>query len=727
MSDFWQIASSWPVRAALVGGGVLLAGRALMWLTRQPARRSAVGVAAVAVALLAIPLTVLPGWLPVTVPATTVERKAVAQLPTPSTQMPVDLAPDVSGDVERTNLPIQPMPEAENPAPAAVAVDTASTQPLPTSASSEPPASVPRFVVAAYALIAVGLVARLMIGHVGLMRLWRRASSPPEWAERVFRELANDLCPRARLRVSDRPSGPVCFGLIRPRVLVPESLIETEDRAALRCVFAHELGHLRRRDPVAGWLLGLARAAYFVWPWLASLRREVRLAQEYLADRDAMRHASGPADYAELLIRMTRARPAPLGAAGARGPSSELYRRVTMLLRNKEQVETRCPRRWKLAVAGGLSALAVAAAGIYIQPRPAVAAEPEKKEAPKPAPKGDAIKELIEKLKKDVGDDPEKKKQLEELQKQLKPRQVDPELPSRVPSPFPRPDLFPQLFDPDLPEDALLQELLKGQEDLLKQLQGLLGQVQAGRGVAAFRMGPDGLVRPLGAGTTRGGRLGIRVEKPSDVIASQLDLPNGQGLVCVDVPAESTAGKIGIKPHDILLEVAGKSVPNDVQRFVGALKEIKPDTAIDIVVLRKGKKETLKGVKLPEAKEVAEIPLPFDGPRNLDAIPIPLEVPFPPARAPAPPLVPVPPGRGIGVVAGPGETVRVEQVNDAFTVFYSKNGVKVTITGSKEGDNPPKAESIEVDDNGKTTKAESIDKLPKEYQDLAKSAMKAIK
>ena len=63
---------------------------------------------------------------------------------------------------------------------------------------------------------------------------------------------------------------------------------------------------------------------------------------------------------------------------------------------------------------------------------------------------------------------------------------------------------------------------------------------------------------------------------------------------------------------------------------------------------------------------------------------------------------------------------------EAFTGFYSKKGVKVTIAGTKEG-GAAKAESIEVDDNGKTTKAESIDKLPKEYQELAKSAMKAIR
>jgi hypothetical protein len=185
------------------------------------------------------------------------------------------------------------------------------------------------------------------------------------------------------------------------------------------------------------------------------------------------------------------------------------------------------------------------------------------------------------------------------------------------------------------------------------------------------------------------------------------------------VPAQSNAGKMGIKPHDILLEVGGKAVPNDVQAFVTNLKDIKPDTAVDIVVFRKGKKETLKGVKIPEAKEVADGLTPlFPRLPGIDAIPLPV---------PNVPLPPLPGGKGIGVVAGPGETIRVEQVNEAFTVFYSKDGIKVTITGSKEGEGLPKAESIEIDDNGKTTKAESIDKLPKEYQELAKSALKAIK
>ena len=181
-----------------------------------------------------------------------------------------------------------------------------------------------------------------------------------------------------------------------------------------------------------------------------------------------------------------------------------------------------------------------------------------------------------------------------------------------------------------------------------------------------------------------------------------------------DVPAESVAGKAGMKPNDILMEVGGKPVSSNFPEFHKVLADVKPDTAVDIVVMRKGKKETIKGVKLPEAKPAADFP---------DFAGVPASARRWPCRSRTSARVPRPPKPG---GAGAGEATRVEQVNDAFTVFHSKNGVKVTIAGTKEG-GTAKAESIEVDDHGKTIKAESIDKLPKEYQDLAKKALKAVK
>ena len=61
MTTPWEAVGLWPVRAMLAGGVVLLAGRlALMALTKQPARRAWVGMAAVATALLADPADVDP-------------------------------------------------------------------------------------------------------------------------------------------------------------------------------------------------------------------------------------------------------------------------------------------------------------------------------------------------------------------------------------------------------------------------------------------------------------------------------------------------------------------------------------------------------------------------------------------------------------------------------------------------------------------------------------------
>jgi beta-lactamase regulating signal transducer with metallopeptidase domain len=732
MTTPWEAVGLWPVRAALAGGVVLLAGRLALALTRSPGGRARLGPAAVAAALLVIPLTLLPGWLSVTLGSAAPTAVASAPIPAPAAEEPNTNARDQVPWMPDRAGPLPPLAAAPRAPAAGSAAPTPEAAGLPAIASAPTiwpagPVRWDRALLVGYGLIAGLHLVRLGVGHVAIARRWRAARPAPDWAENVFRRMAKGTCPRAELRVSVR-TGPICFGVLRPRVLVPAGLLTAGDGPALRAVFAHELGHLARRDPLAGWLLGLARAAYFVWPWLAGIRRQVRLAQEHLADADAARE-TGPADYAELLIRMTRNRAVPLGAAGVRDSSSELYRRVTMLLRTGGRVEGRSSRRWALVAGGGLTALAVFAAGLSVQPRQAGAAEPEKKADKKDSPKPETttLKDVIEKLKKDVGDDPEAVKRLEELRKSVEP--VQPKAADRPPVPAPPPvqpfPVVPPIFDPNLPEDELLKELLQGQDQLLKQLEQMLGQVQ-GRG--GIMIGPGG-IRPLGA-AAGGGRLGVRVEKPSDVLAAQLDLPAGQGLVCVDVPADSTAGKAGLKPHDILLEVGGKPVPSDRDAFVRNLGDVKPDAPVDIVVLRKGHKETIKGVKLPKAREPDVPVLPgLEGFPRLEGFDL-----VPPARVAPPQLFPRPAAdiapRADGpapVPLGPGETVRVEQVNDAFTVFYSKNGVKVTVTGSKDADGAAKAESIEVEDGGKTTKAESIDKLPKGYQDLAKTAMKAIK
>ena len=56
----------------------------------------------------------------------------------------------------------------------------------------------------------------------------------------------------------------------------------------------------------------------------------------------------------------------------------------------------------------------------------------------------------------------------------------------------------------------------------------------------------------------------------------------------------------GLKNNDILLELGGKKVASQPSEFLKALNEFKTGDKVDAVVLRKGKRETVKDVTLPD-------------------------------------------------------------------------------------------------------------------------------
>jgi S1-C subfamily serine protease len=100
----------------------------------------------------------------------------------------------------------------------------------------------------------------------------------------------------------------------------------------------------------------------------------------------------------------------------------------------------------------------------------------------------------------------------------------------------------------------------------------------------------------------------VQASEPSAALVDQLDLPRGQGMLLQEVGANSPAGKAGLKLHDILLEVDGKAVPNDRAQFSKLLEGIAADRKVDVVVMRKGKKETLKGLVLARLDGSAQGP-----------------------------------------------------------------------------------------------------------------------
>jgi len=98
-----------------------------------------------------------------------------------------------------------------------------------------------------------------------------------------------------------------------------------------------------------------------------------------------------------------------------------------------------------------------------------------------------------------------------------------------------------------------------------------------------------------------GQRLGVHTKPPTDDLVEQLDLPRDQGQVVLKVVPDSPAAAAGVKPSDILLEINDRPVPKTAAEFLRAVEGIKADVPVNVVVLRKGVKKEIKGLKLRES------------------------------------------------------------------------------------------------------------------------------
>jgi membrane-associated protease RseP (regulator of RpoE activity) len=274
-----------------------------------------------------------------------------------------------------------------------------------------------------------------------------------------------------------------------------------------------------------------------------------------------------------------------------------------------------------------------------------------------------------------------------------------------VPAPKPDKNADAQREEPKKDEDrapdgqaapAVPVPRLPGTEEELRRLREAIRRQtdeELNRTLRALRR--QALLLPDPAGRAGQGRLGVTATAPGDTLAEQLDLPRGQGLVLEEVRPDSAAAKAGLKAHDILLELNGKPVPDNPEEFARRLQEVKADTGVDVVVLRKGQRETIKGLKLPEAGD--SLPAPVFAP------PVPLNVVAAPLAA------------GAG-----GVLLTTLRTNDRFTTRYQEGSLVITVTGTV-GDGKPKVSGIEVQDAGKTDRYESTDKVPARYRDKVTS------
>ena len=200
-----------------------------------------------------------------------------------------------------------------------------------------------------WAAASLAILLALAVGAIALQLRKRR------WAERAVAGADVLVAPDA---------GHAVVGLVRPRIVVPEWLLQAPSLQQ-SLVIAHERSHVDARDPQ---LLAFAIAVLALMPWnlpLWWMVRRLRHAIEVDCDARVLRGGHDVRAYGEVLVDVGQRQSGSLGAAAAMAESrSLLEQRIRLMLR--------APGRKSRAagvVLGGV-ALSMAAIAAQVAPPP---------------------------------------------------------------------------------------------------------------------------------------------------------------------------------------------------------------------------------------------------------------------------------------------------------------------------------------------------------------------
>jgi bla regulator protein BlaR1 len=190
--------------------------------------------------------------------------------------------------------------------------------------------------------------ALIMFGAISLknLRLWLQVRKLRQVTDQPLLELLED-CKQAMgirtiigLVLTGQVQSPALFGFLRPRILLPEQLAEKTSREELRCIFLHELAHLKRSDIWIAWLTALMQSLHWFNPLIWWAFEQMRADREAAADALALgRMRNGDSDrYADTIVNLLEniAQSSRLPVvAGIVENKTQIKRRLTMITRFK--------------------------------------------------------------------------------------------------------------------------------------------------------------------------------------------------------------------------------------------------------------------------------------------------------------------------------------------------------------------------------------------------------
>ena len=233
-----------------------------------------------------------------------------------------------------------------------------------TQKTDEPETASVKFVRMLPFLWFVGTV--LIAGYIFFrsIRLWRIVKHERPITDSEILDLLEDCKMQMGVQtilgvvVSDRIKSPALFGFIRPRLLLPQGMLETFGQEELRYVFIHELAHLKQRDIYLGWLMALLHVVHWFNPLMWFAFGRMRADREMACDRLAISTMAPdePPEYGRTIVSLlesfSQVRYLP-SVAGILEEPCQMERRIKMIADYKKTSRTR--------LAGSMLLLAVLA------------------------------------------------------------------------------------------------------------------------------------------------------------------------------------------------------------------------------------------------------------------------------------------------------------------------------------------------------------------------------
>jgi len=190
-------------------------------------------------------------------------------------------------------------------------------------------------------------------GAVVMLWSWWRQWLPIRRALRRARALQLDArYGAADLAVMSSPSMPEpgIVGIRRPRLVLPEGLVERLSPEQLRAVIAHERCHIRCHDNLTGAIHMVVETVFWFHPVVWWIERQLIDERERACDEAVLSSGSDPQDYAEGLLEVCRQSVALRLACVAGVSGANLRARVEAIMRKEIGRPMTRGRRWSLAL-----------------------------------------------------------------------------------------------------------------------------------------------------------------------------------------------------------------------------------------------------------------------------------------------------------------------------------------------------------------------------------------